>query len=67
MIMVKGEDRNGFEVCKVGGPRLCVCGVARCAKNYKSVVMCLGIHFTWKEFSMVNICDNEVVYHNKVS
>lgn len=65
MIMVKGEDRNGFEVCKVGG--LCVYGVAWCAQNYKSVVMCLGTHFTWKEFAMDNIWDNEVVYHNKVS
>lgn len=42
----QGEDRNEFEVCKVGEPRLCVCGVPLCAKNCKSVVKCLGIYFT---------------------
>lgn len=41
--MVKGEDRNGFEV---GGPRLYVCDVAWYAKNCKSVEKCLGMYFT---------------------
>lgn len=46
MVMVKGKDRNGFGVYKVEEAKLCVCGVARCGKNCKSAVKCLGLYFT---------------------